>query len=83
MSNYVFIGFTSVLKICSVNRFELLQGDRSENAKVTDFFGSERKILPFGVKNIKIENIGPIVNDPIVATKARFLISSTVFTSMI
>jgi len=29
-----------------VNRFELLSADRQKNAKVTDFFGSERKMIP-------------------------------------
>ena len=34
----------------SVNRFELLKADRRSSAKVTDFFGSERKMIPLTTK---------------------------------
>lgn len=33
-----------------VNRFELLKADRRSSAKVTDFFGSERKMIPLTTK---------------------------------
>ena len=33
-----------------VNRFELLKPERRSSAKVTDFFGSERKMIPLTTK---------------------------------
>ena len=35
----------------SVNRFELLKAERRSSAKVTDFFGSERKMIPLATKS--------------------------------
>ena len=33
-----------------MNRFELLKAERRSSAKVTDFFGSERKMIPLTTK---------------------------------
>ena len=49
-TRYPFISFLFCEIIIPVNRFELLKPERRSSAKVTDFFGSERKMIPLTTK---------------------------------
>ena len=49
-TRYPFISFLFYEIIIPVNRFELLKPERRSSAKVTDFFGSERKMIPLAAK---------------------------------
>ena len=42
--------FSEIIISNSVNRFDLLKPERRTSAKVTDFFGSERKMIPLTTK---------------------------------
>ena len=49
-ARFDFRSFSEIIITNSVNRFDLLKPERRTSAKVTDFFGSERKMIPLTTK---------------------------------
>ena len=47
---YIILNEIIIYDLISVNGFELLKAERRSSAKVTDFFGSERKMIPLTTK---------------------------------
>lgn len=69
---YIILNEIIIYDLISVNRFELLKAERRSSAKVTDFFGSERKMIPLTTKAKAKVTMKNTRDDPspVIATKS-------------